>query len=136
MVRVWLVVAFFALIFWVYAIVDVIVQDPHRYRGVSKGFWIAIVVVFPVVGGVLWFTIGRGPLAAPPIVAPDHDEEFLKDLKAQKAAPDLADQFETIRLLEDELAALDEAIAAEKKLDDERSSDGTDRADGEDGSKK
>ena len=50
---------FLAAVFWVFSIVDCIVQPASRHRGVSKGVWIAIVVVIPVIGGVLWFAIGR-----------------------------------------------------------------------------
>lgn len=119
MVRVWLVVALLALVFWVYAIVDVLLQHPERYRGVSKPFWVLIVLLFPVIGGVLWFAIGRGPLPQPPIKAPDYDQEFLDQNRGSKVDKELLDeQFETIRRLEAELAALDDELADESKDDE------------------
>ena len=50
---------FLAAVFWVFSIVDCIVQPASRHRGVPKAVWIAIVVVLPVIGGLLWFAIGR-----------------------------------------------------------------------------
>ena len=46
--------------FWVYSIVDCALLPPTRHRGVSKPVWILIVVLLPVVGGILWFVVGRG----------------------------------------------------------------------------
>ncbi len=102
MIRVWAIAGFVALIFWVYAIVDCALQPPTRHRAVSKAAWIAIVVLLPVLGGILWFTIGRtrkSALVAPR--APDDDPEFLGRIGA------ISDQDERIRRLEEELAQLD-----------------------------
>lgn len=102
MVRVWLILGFVALLFWVYAIVDVSVQPPTRHRAVSKPVWIAVVVLLPVLGGILWLALGRGrksSIAAHR--APDDDPEFLGRLGA------ISDQDERIRRLEEELAQLD-----------------------------
>ena len=59
MARLLLIVALVAVAFWVYSIVDCAVQPPTRHRGVSKPIWLLIVIVFPVLGGILWFVIGR-----------------------------------------------------------------------------
>lgn len=102
MARILLIVGFLAIIFWVVSIVDCAVQHPSRHRGVSKGAWIAIVIVLPVLGGLLWFTIGRGRKHRPSKVsAPDDDIEFLRGLGSP------SDQDERIRRLEEELAQLD-----------------------------
>jgi len=100
--RVLIVVGIAAVVFWVFSIVDCAVQSPSRHRGVSKGAWIAIVVLIPVLGGLLWFLIGRGRRQAPGrVVAPDDDPQFLGTLSG------VSDQDERIRLLEEELARLD-----------------------------
>ena len=80
MARALLIVALVAVAFWVYTIVDCAVQHPTRHRGVSKPVWILIVVVLPVLGGVLWLTIGRGSNKAQKISAPDDDPTFLAGL--------------------------------------------------------
>jgi hypothetical protein len=102
MTRVLLILALVATAFWVYTIVDCALQPPTRHRGVSKGIWIAIVVLLPVLGGILWFAIGRGRRpSAQKRRAPDDDPEFLGRIGS------ISDQDERIRRLEEELAQLD-----------------------------
>ena len=88
--------------FWVYSIVDCALLPPTRHRGVSKPVWILIVVLLPVLGGILWFIVGRGRQRTAPVsTAPDDDLEFLGSIGS------ISDQDERIRRLEAELAALD-----------------------------
>ena len=114
MTRLLLILALLAVIFWVFSIVDAAVQPAPRHRGVGKPMWVAIVIVFPVLGGILWFAVGRGPAHAPAVRAPDDDPEFLRGLgtvrPGTKPAPDRhsrAEQDERIRQLEQDLARLD-----------------------------
>ncbi|WP_270353526.1 PLD nuclease N-terminal domain-containing protein [Microbacterium testaceum] len=104
MARLLLILALVATVFWVYTIVDCAVQSPSRHRGVSKPAWMAIVILLPVLGGILWFLIGRGR-AGKPVVrrAPDDDPEFLGRMTPSARA----EQDERIRRLEEELAQLD-----------------------------
>ena len=95
MARILLIVALLLAVFWVYSIVDCAVQHPSRHRGVSKPMWMLIVIALPVVGGLLWFTIGRTRGTA------DADPEFLGRIG------DIRDQDERIRRIEEELKALD-----------------------------
>lgn len=91
-----------AVAFWVFSIVDCAMQPPTRHRGVSKAAWMLIVILLPVIGGILWFIVGRGrpaPVAA--VRAPDDDPTFLRGLGSP------SDQDERIRRLEEELAKLD-----------------------------
>lgn len=102
MPRVLLIVALVLTAFWVFTIVDCSVQPANRHRGVSKPIWILIVVLLPVLGGLLWLTVGRvrrSTIAARR--APDDDPEFLEKIGT------LSDQDERIRRLEEELAQLD-----------------------------
>lgn len=103
MPRVLLVVFVIAVAFWVVSIVDCAVQPADRHRGVNKPAWLAIVVLIPVLGGILWFTIGRvrRHKAGVGHRAPDDDPDFLSGLGSH------ADQDERIRQLEEELARLD-----------------------------
>ena len=104
MPRVLLIVAVLALAFYVVSIVDVAVQPPSRHRGVSKTTWIAIVILLPVLGGALWFVVGRSrPSRLKLTLAPDDDPEFL----GRVSAGSVSDQDERIRRLEEELAMLD-----------------------------
>lgn len=102
MVRILIIGGFVALLFWVFTIVDCAMQPASRHRGVSKPAWLVIVVLLPVLGGLLWFTVGRTRKSAvPPPRAPDDDPVFLGRIA------DISDQDERIRRLEEELAALD-----------------------------
>lgn len=115
MARLLIVGGFLAVVFWVFSIVDCAVQPPTRHRGVPKLAWIAIVVLIPVIGGILWFTIGRRRTKGQQAVrglAPDDDPEFLRSIGK-------AEQDARIRRLEEELAQLndetDEGPAAEPR---------------------
>ncbi|MGM7671483.1 PLD nuclease N-terminal domain-containing protein [Microbacterium sp. A93] len=104
MARVLIVGGFLALLFWVFSIVDCAVQPAARHRGVPKGAWIAIVVLMPVLGGILWFALGRKRRSGQEgmhLVAPDDDPEFLRTLGK-------SEQDERIARLEEELARLDD----------------------------
>jgi hypothetical protein len=102
MPRVLLIVALVAIAFWIFTIVDCAVQPPTRHRGVSKPIWILIVVLLPVLGGLLWFAVGRMRAAtAAARHAPDDDPEFLGRIGSN------SEQDERIRRLEEELAQLD-----------------------------
>jgi hypothetical protein len=102
MARVLLIVALLATVFWVYSIVDCALQPPNRHRGVSKPVWLVIVVLLPVLGGLLWFAVGRmRKKAVAARRAPDDDPEFLGRIGT------ISDQDERIRRLEEELAQLD-----------------------------
>lgn len=113
MARLLIVLGIAAVVFWVFSIVDCAVQPPNRHRGVSKGAWMAIVVLIPVLGGALWFILGRARRQSPGrVVAPDDDPNFLGKLKGVSA------QDERIRLLEEELARLDAEDPRAKKPDE------------------
>jgi hypothetical protein len=104
MPRFWLIAAVVAVAFTVYSLVDCAMTDRLRVRGPRKGVWLLIVLLLPVVGGLLWFIIGRGRPAgggARRPVAPDDDPAFLRRLARD------ADQEERIRKLEQELSELD-----------------------------
>lgn len=103
MARVLIVGGFLAVLFWVFSIVDCVVQPASRHRGVRKGIWVLIVVLLPVLGGILWFVIGRrrpGQIDSP-LFAPDDDPEFLRGIS-------LNEQDARIKQLEEELARLDD----------------------------
>lgn len=105
MPRFWLIITVIAVAFMVYALVDCAMTDRRRVRGLRKPLWLLVVLLVPVIGGVLWFTVGRGgkPKAVARGVAPDDDPAFLRGLGT------VADQDERIRRLEQELRDLDSA---------------------------
>ncbi len=95
-----------AVIFTIYAVADCAFFDRMRIRGLSRAWWIVVIIFVPIIGGVLWFIIGRGRrdrggVARGRTVAPDDDAEFLRGLREDAA------QEERIRRMEQELAELD-----------------------------
>jgi hypothetical protein len=114
MVRLWLTLGVIAAVFYVYSIVDCALFERDRVRALPKAAWVAIVIVFPMIGSVLWFFFGRGRRSAGTrnrSVAPDDDPEFLGTLgKVRKPDPRAArEQEERIRQMEKDLAELDES---------------------------
>ncbi|WP_067194654.1 PLD nuclease N-terminal domain-containing protein [Microbacterium sp. XT11] len=104
MARLLIIGGFLAVVFWVFSIVDCAAQPATRHRGVSKSAWIAIVILIPVIGGVLWFALGRRRRAdgeGERLRAPDDDPEFLRSLSR-------SEQDARIAQLEAELARLDD----------------------------
>lgn len=65
-----------AVAFTLYALVDAAMTDGARARGVGKPIWVVLIVVLPVIGGVLWFLIGKGELPQKRPSAPDDDPRF------------------------------------------------------------
>lgn len=96
-----------AVVLTVYAIIDCAVTEPGRARGLRKPAWIAVILLVPLAGPLLWLLLGklRGD-ARRARLAPDDDEAFLRSLDS-----DAAHQ-ERIRKLEEEIAALDEQPGA------------------------
>ena len=107
--RLLIVGVFLAAVFWVFSIVDCVVQPASRHRGVPKGVWIAIVVLIPVIGGLLWFTIGRtrrGRTADEERYLPLDDADPARANPARRISA--AEQERLIKELQDELSRLDD----------------------------
>jgi hypothetical protein len=102
--RLLIIGGFLAAVFWVFSIVDCAVQPATRHRGVRKPVWLIIVILIPVIGGILWFVIGRrraNDQGATRTLAPDDDPAFLRSISK-------TEQDARIRRLEEELARLDD----------------------------
>ena len=89
MVR-WLVIAGVAAIaFTIYALVDVAMTQAPRIRAFPKAVWIALIVVLPVIGPVLWLLIGKSkPSRSKPTNtrrAPDDDPSFLGTIDGESS---------------------------------------------------
>lgn len=102
------------LALWVFSIVDCIRTDAMRTRGLPKPAWVLIVILLPIVGGILWLTIGkdrpgkRGAGPARPMY-PDDDMEFLRQVDSDR------EHDQRIRDLEAKLAELDDDGTGDQK---------------------
>ncbi|MFS0731124.1 PLD nuclease N-terminal domain-containing protein [Curtobacterium sp. 1P10AnD] len=80
MVRLWLIVVVAAVAFTVWTAIDCATMPRQRVRSLSRGVWILLVIVLPVVGGVLWLLLGRAPAGPAPAQryrGPEDDPDFL-----------------------------------------------------------
>ncbi|MEP6841915.1 MAG: PLD nuclease N-terminal domain-containing protein [Pseudolysinimonas sp.] len=108
----------------IFAVVDIAVIERGRIRALPRGVWIAIAIILPVVGPVLWFFVGRlrrgegtsvsaaasAPRRLGPI-APDDDPDFLGRLHREQ------EQEDRIRELEKKLNELRDPHDADKHDD-------------------
>ncbi|ARC57615.1 Negative regulatory protein YxlE [Frondihabitans sp. 762G35] len=99
-----------AVAFVVFALVDCLTSDRARIRSLNKGSWALVIVLLPVVGGILWFLLGRVGQAGTGrrTVAPDDDPDFLGRPAQPVSDADRESLDERIRLLEEDLAEHDD----------------------------
>lgn len=75
-----------ALAVYIYFIIDVVRTPRGQVRNLPKFLWLLVVVIIPIIGGVLWFFLGRvkpengGFFRKRGPVAPDDDPRFLRKL--------------------------------------------------------
>ncbi|MDM7890941.1 PLDc N-terminal domain-containing protein [Curtobacterium caseinilyticum] len=112
MVRLWLIVVVAAVAFTVYAVIDCATMPRQRIRSLRRGWWVLLVVVLPVLGGVLWFLLGRAPATpgpGPRYRGPEDDPDFLGGPRAAGSPRTGTDQDDAIlRDLEDRFRDRDE----------------------------
>ena len=53
------IVGLLLLLFWVWALLDVIGTDSSMCRNLPKGMWLIIVFVLPDLGALIWLLMGR-----------------------------------------------------------------------------
>jgi len=109
----------------IYALIDVVRSEKRFVRALPKLLWFFIVLLLPIIGAVLWLTLGRERTTVGRVsrsVAPDDDLKFLREIERDR------DQDERIRLLEQQLAELDDEATPEDGTNGDADADhGTDR---------
>jgi hypothetical protein len=125
----WLVIGGVAVLaLTVYALVDLFVTQSARVRAFPKPVWIAVIVVLPLLGPVLWLFVGknRGMSKQTIPMFPDDDMGFLGRIDRESAE-------DRIRRLEEELRQLDEedldGDTGKKKPKNNKTSDGDSHGD-------
>lgn len=75
----------------VYAAIDCLRTPPAEVRALPKGVWFVLILLLPVAGPLAWILAGRegpsggaGGKAAPPVLAPDDDPDFLFQLELER----------------------------------------------------
>ena len=107
MARFGIIFAIVEIAFVIFTLVDVFLTEKWRIRGVPRLVWAVIVILLPLLGGILWWWIGKEPFDRAPTQsrsfgAPDDDARFLSQLSREE------EQNERIRKLEQELRDLDD----------------------------
>jgi len=106
MIRLAIPLAVIAIAFYIFSIIDVVLTPIDRVRAFKKWIWIVLILVLPIIGGLLWFIIGKDRTAGggsePRTVAPDDDPSFLEQLDRDE------ERDARIRELEKQLAELDD----------------------------
>lgn len=97
------------LAFTIFSAVHLALTPRDQVRGIAKPAWMALVILVPLVGGVLWLAVGRIRAGESPRsarrgpIAPDDDPEFLRKLRREKAMEDRIEQLEReLRDLDDD----------------------------------
>lgn len=76
--------AIVAVAAYIYFLVDVVRSERRNVRALPKFVWLAIVVLVPIVGGVIWTFAGRPRYSsARRAMAPDDDVTFMRGLEEQ-----------------------------------------------------
>lgn len=55
----YLVIPALTLLLMLAALIDIITRDDSQVQHLPRPFWIILVILIPVVGGILWFAVGR-----------------------------------------------------------------------------
>ena len=81
-------------IFTIFTTVFAISAKPNEVRLLPKWLWVVLCLIVPIIGGLLYITIGR-PVSKPGftargtrMVAPDDDPDFLRNLRDRLAKND------------------------------------------------
>ncbi|MDY6055220.1 PLD nuclease N-terminal domain-containing protein [Micrococcus sp.] len=113
-----------------FALFEALLTPSERVRGLRKPAWIAVIVLLPAVGPVLWLLRGRAgrdgrgtARPAPRPMTPDDDEAFLRTLRAQRHQAERAKELDR---RERSLDAREEELRRRRREGD---ADGRDEAD-------
>ena len=76
----------------IYAVIDCLRSKESEIKGMPKPLWIAVIVLLPLIGGILWILLsgrsepgGHAIGGRRTVVAPDDDPDFLRTLKPPTA---------------------------------------------------
>lgn len=103
--RILLIGSFVIVAVIIYAIVDVAITPASRIRGIPKPLWFVVLVVFPLIGAILWFVVGKGRRGTMKQSAPPTDVVDRGPTSGPFSTESVDDR---IARLEEELRRLDE----------------------------
>jgi hypothetical protein len=74
------------LLFWLWALYDVITVEPAKVRNLPKVLWIGVVILLFALGATLWVLLGRPPR---PARATNHPQTPRRPRRAAVPEPEL-----------------------------------------------
>lgn len=111
----------------VYSLIECARTDSADMRGLRKGGWIAVILLLPLLGALLWLFLGRPKGTADSSgtargKGPDDDPQFLRNLEERRRQQE---QAEKLRQWEEELRrndgpGADDGPGPEDRPDDDR----------------
>ena len=90
----------------IFSLVDIIRRDDHQVKHLPKTMWVIIVILLPIIGSVLWFTLGR--------VYPEDGPRMPRPAARTMAPPPPAPVRRDERTTEQQLADLEREIEEER----------------------
>lgn len=111
----------------IYSFFDCLRSDPRDIRGIKRGPWIVVILLLPVIGGILWLTLGRpryAPASSQPSrgKGPDDDPNFLRQLDEKRRAEAAEAQLEEWERRQKSSGAADADPGADAGADSEAGS--------------
>lgn len=113
----YLVLPFVSLILMVGSLVDMITIDQSRVKHLPKFAWIIIVILIPLIGGILWFTIGREYVVRADRGSFGDPRRWAEPESASGAPSDSYRPEHRVRDAAAELAALEREIASHERAE-------------------
>ncbi|WP_228545777.1 PLDc N-terminal domain-containing protein [Microcella flavibacter] len=101
----YLILAGLPILLAVLTLADIIMRGEHQVNHLPKTFWIILVIIIPLVGAILWWTIGRDYGPRPEAVS------FGDPRRWERPAASSAAASAPLSSTEAELARLDAEIA-------------------------
>lgn len=66
----------------IFTLVDCALTPRTRIRALPKALWLIVIVILPIVGSLLWYSVGRiSARTRGRSIAPDDDPDFLRSLR-------------------------------------------------------
>ena len=96
----------------IFAIVDIVLRDNAEIRHLPKVAWLFLVILLPLLGTILWFTVGRDRPPQVPIPRPTTGSR--RTAPPAPSAPPAPAAGRDTRTTEQQLADLEREIAAER----------------------
>ncbi|WAB81675.1 PLD nuclease N-terminal domain-containing protein [Microcella daejeonensis] len=124
----YLILAALPILLSVLTLADIIMRGEHQVNHLPKTFWIILVILIPLVGAILWWTIGRDYGPRPEAVPFGDPRRWERLVAAAGSAPLSSTEAELARLKAEiaqaendaRIRRLEAEVEARRRRDDAR----------------